>query len=69
MSRSLPRPSSRSSQERFTEQELQVLKLLAQGATGKKIAEEVGPDILGQTLAKVHGEPRREEPPADSDLE
>jgi DNA-binding CsgD family transcriptional regulator len=53
----------------FTEQEVQVLKLLAQGATAEEIDEEVGPDILGQTLGKVSRELRREEPPEDSDLE
>jgi ATP-dependent protease Clp ATPase subunit len=53
----------------FTEQELQALKLLSEGATGKRIAEEVGPDILGQALGKVHGKLRREERPEAPDLE
>jgi ClpX C4-type zinc finger len=64
-----PTPKRQIDPRTFTEQELQVLRLLTEGATGKKIAEEVGPDILGQTLAKVHRELRREEPPEDSDLE
>jgi ATP-dependent protease Clp ATPase subunit len=64
-----PTPKQQIDLRTFTEQELQVLELLAQGATGKEIAQEVGPDILGQTLAKVHGELRREEPPEDSHLE
>jgi ATP-dependent protease Clp ATPase subunit len=47
----------------FTEQELQALELFAEGATAKKIAEEVGPNILDQTLGKVHRWLRREEGP------
>jgi transcriptional regulator len=53
----------------LTEQQVQVLKLLAQGTTAEEIDEEVGPNILGQTLGKVSRELRREEPPEDSDLE
>lgn len=52
----------------FTEQEVQVLKLMAQGASEERIAEEVGPDILGQTLGKVSREVRPEERPEDPDL-
>jgi ATP-dependent protease Clp ATPase subunit len=63
-----PTPKWQIDPRTFTEQELQALKLLTEGATGKRIAEEVGPDILGQTLAKVW-ELRREERPDDPYLE
>jgi hypothetical protein len=42
---------------------VKVLRLLTQGASGDQIAEELGPDILGQTLGKVSRELRREEVP------
>lgn len=53
----------------FTEQELQVLELLARGASAEKFTEEVGPNILDQSLGKLFGELRREERPEDQDLE
>jgi ATP-dependent protease Clp ATPase subunit len=64
-----PTPKGQIDLRMLTEQQVQVLKLLAQGATAEEIDEEVGPNILGQTLGKVSRELRREEPPEDSDLE
>jgi len=64
-----PTPKEQIDLRMLTEQQVQVLELLAQGATAEEIAEEVGPDILGQTLANVYRKPRREEPPEDPDLE
>jgi hypothetical protein len=63
-----PTPKRQIDPRTFTEQELQALKLLSEGASAEKIAQEVDPDILGQTLAKVW-ELRREERPDDPDLE
>jgi ATP-dependent protease Clp ATPase subunit len=63
-----PTPKWQIDPRTFTEQELQALKLLSEGASAEKIAEEVDPDILGQTLAKIC-ELRREERPDEPDLE